>query len=61
MAWGEEQNCLAFLEIIEMSLVIYKDPKKVWDGLRDLVPFAQFKKRESHPWKSDSFSKVYKK
>ena len=48
MAWGEEQNCLAFLEIVEMSLVIYKDPKMIWDGLRDLIPFVQFKKREKH-------------
>ena len=27
-------------------------------ALRDLVPFAQFKKREKHPWKSVNFSKV---
>ena len=26
--------------------------------LRDLVPFAQFKKREKHPWKSVTFSKA---
>ena len=26
--------------------------------LRDLVPFAQFKKREKHPWRSVNFSKV---
>ena len=24
----------------------------------DLVPFAQFKKREKHPWRSATFSKV---
>ena len=28
------------------------------DALRDLVPFAQFKKREKHSWKSVTFSKV---
>ena len=28
------------------------------DALRDLVPFAQFKKRENHPWGSVNFSKV---
>ena len=28
------------------------------DALRDLVPFAQFKKREKHPWMSITFSKV---
>ena len=27
-------------------------------AFRDLVPFAQFKKREKHPWKSVNFSKV---
>ena len=26
--------------------------------LRDLVPCAQFKKREKHPWRSVTFSKV---
>ena len=28
------------------------------DVLRDLVPFAQFKKRGKHPWRSVTFSKV---
>ena len=28
------------------------------DVLRDLVPFAQFKKHEKHPWRSVTFSKV---
>ena len=28
------------------------------DVLRDLVPFVQFKKREKHPWRSLTFSKV---
>ena len=28
------------------------------DVLRNLVPFAQFKKREKHPWKDVTFSKV---
>ena len=28
------------------------------DALCDLVPFAQFKKREKHPWTSVTFSKV---
>ena len=27
-------------------------------ALRDLVPFAQFKKREKHLWRSVTFSKV---
>ena len=28
------------------------------DALRDLVPIEQFKKREKHPWRSITFSKV---
>ena len=27
-------------------------------ALRDLVPFIEFKKREIHPWRSGTFSKV---
>ena len=30
----------------------------VCDVLCDLVQFAQFKKREKHPWRSVTFSKV---
>ena len=30
----------------------------ICDALRDLVSFVQFKKREKHPWKSVTFSKV---
>ena len=30
----------------------------IFDALRDLVPFVQFKKREKHPWRSVTFSKV---
>ena len=30
----------------------------ICDALRDLVPFAQFKKREKHPQRSVTFSKV---
>ena len=32
--------------------------KSLCDALRDLVPFIQFKKREKHPWRSVTFSKV---
>ena len=32
--------------------------KRNRDVLRGLVPFVQFKKREKHPWKSVTFSKV---
>ena len=30
----------------------------ICDALRDLVPFAQFKKREKHPWRRDTCSEV---
>ena len=30
----------------------------IWDAFPNLVPFIQFKKREKHPWKSVTFSKV---
>ena len=30
----------------------------VCDALRNLVPFAKFKKREEHPWKCTTFGKV---
>ena len=30
----------------------------IFDVLRDLVPFVQFKKRKKHPWRSITFSKV---
>ena len=29
------------------------------DTLRNLLAFAQFKKREKHPWRSVNFSKLY--
>ena len=32
--------------------------KMVCDVLRDLAPLVQFKKREKHPWRSVTFSKV---
>ena len=31
---------------------------KKYGALRDLLPFAQFKKREKHPWRSANFRKV---
>ena len=32
--------------------------REICDALRDLVPFAQFKKLEEHPWRSVTLSKV---
>ena len=36
---------------------IFRTPSQS-DVLHDLVPFIQFKKREKHPWRSVTFSKV---
>ena len=33
-------------------------PFPICDILRDLVTFVQFKKREKHPWRTVTFSKV---
>ena len=33
-------------------------PKIIGDALRDLLSFVQFKKREKHPSRSVTFSKV---
>ena len=30
----------------------------VYNALRDLVPFVQFRKREKNPWRSVAFSKL---
>ena len=30
----------------------------ICDALHNLVPFVQFKKREKHPWRSFTFSKI---
>ena len=32
--------------------------REICDALRDLLPFVQFKKREKHPWRNVTFSKV---
>ena len=39
-------------ELLEMTLSI------ICNALHDLVSFLQFKKREKHPWRSVTFSKV---
>ena len=31
---------------------------QICDGLRDLVSFVHFKKREKHPWRNVTFTKV---
>ena len=41
-----------------MSMEEHEPSGQMCDALRDLIPFARFKKREKHPWKSVTFSKV---
>ena len=47
----------SFLEF-RNDKVIGANYKHNCDALRDLVPFAQFKKREKHSWRSVNFSKL---
>ena len=45
----QHDNIVALLEVCDFLIC---------DALRDLVPFAQFKNREKHPWRSVNISKV---
>ena len=42
----------------KLPCLIFALGNQICDALHDLVPFAQFKKREKHPWRSVNFSKV---
>ena len=44
--------------MLSLKADVYVSLKYICDALRDLIPFAQFKKREKHPWRSVNFSKV---
>ena len=48
------------MRLINITKVMYwvKDVDDIWDALRDLVTFVQFKKREKYPWRSATFRKV---
>ena len=45
-----------FLDVWQNSE--YASLNIICDALRDLVPFAQLWKREKHPWRKVTFSKV---
>ena len=45
--------CIAYYILDLLNVCIY-----ICDTLRDLVPFVQFKKREKHPWRSVTFSRL---
>ena len=50
-------NKYIFLSIT-ISITVAITPANILDELDDLIPFVQFKKREKHPWRSVTFSKV---
>ena len=47
---------IRLLMIFESGFKIFRI--HIWDALRDLVQFVQFKKREKQPWKSVNFTKA---
>ena len=50
--WRDENSSTNYDAIDE----IYDHNSLILEALRDLVQFVQFKKREKHPWRSDTFS-----
>ena len=63
---GEFSSCISSTFVGESdSSIIFPGEQNgilarfnICDALRYLVPFAQFKKRKKHPWRSDTFNKV---
>ena len=63
---GEFSSCISsnFVGEIDSSIIFPGEQNgilgrfNICDALRYLVPFAQFKKRKKHPWRSDTFNKV---
>ena len=53
----KQNNCKGFY-VESLFLLFYVLWPQICDVLRDLISFLQFKKREKHPWRSDTFSKV---
>ena len=54
MAWNglitRARDCFVFIAWMKKGSILRVITLS--DALHDLVPFAQFKKREKHPWKS---------
>ena len=42
--------------LFAVNTMLLNNFSTICDALRDLVPFAQPKKREKHPWRSVTFS-----
>ena len=52
-------NILVFSLLYILVFTLFHFSEKIMcNALRDLVPFVQYKKREKHPWRSVTFSKV---
>ena len=49
--------CLGLLRYFNLRVPVYRW-LIIWDVLRDLVPFAQFKKHEKHPCSSEYASNL---
>ena len=49
---------LAYRGVSASHSIIIDEAFSICDVLRDLVTFVQFKKREKHPWRTVTFSKV---
>ena len=41
-----------------LRTIYFRGRFNIFDVIRELVPFMQFKKCEKHPWRKVSFSKV---
>ena len=51
-------TAILFSEVFFDEVFVSVDDDMWFDSLRDLVSFVQFKKREKHPWRNITFSKL---
>ena len=49
-------NFIRLIVIFTQCIIL----RNIYDALRDLLPFLQFKKREKHPWRAVAFSNFAK-
>ena len=57
-SWNYNTNYATFVLYIVSWTNLDSSKVKIWDALRNLVPFVQFKKREKHSWLLVPFRKV---
>ena len=59
IAYCKQLSLVFFGSNVAFLFLIYsRKYKNICDTFHDLVPFVPFKKREKHPWRSVTFSKV---